>query len=163
MKWKIFKYSDKYEVNILGQIRNVRTGRYTQPVPDKDGYFRVVVYFNGKTNNYIVHRIIAEHFIPNPNNYPIINHKDGNKQNNKISNLEWCTNLQNMQHAARNGFFHGRKGEEHHNARLAENDIREIRKLRKQGVLRNDVAKRFSIQPQQVTRICSYQRWGHVK
>lgn len=64
--WKILIQSNKYKINISREIRNIRTNRITRPVPDKDGYLRVVLWYNDKTNNLIVHRLIAQHFIKNP-------------------------------------------------------------------------------------------------
>lgn len=69
---------------------------------DKDGYLCVSLMNNGKQKTYKIHRLIAETFIPNPNNLPCVNHKDGNKQNNCVSNLEWCSYSWNNKHAYAN-------------------------------------------------------------
>ena len=66
--------------------------------------------WNKKVKTYRVHRLVAETFIPNPNKLPQVNHKDGNKQNNCVYNLEWITNYDNIQHAVKNGFFKRKKG-----------------------------------------------------
>lgn len=63
------------------------------------GYKRATLCFNGKAKKYSVHRLVAEAFIPNPNNYPIVNHIDGNPSNNHVSNLEWCTFSHNERHS----------------------------------------------------------------
>lgn len=63
------------------------------------GYFIVTLCYNGKHTNKFIHRLLAEHFIDNPDNKPVVNHKDGNKKNNKLENLEWCTVKENSQHA----------------------------------------------------------------
>lgn len=63
-----------------------------------NGYYRVEICINGKRSPHFVHRLVATAFIPNPNNYPLINHKDGNRLNNNVSNLEWCTASQNITH-----------------------------------------------------------------
>lgn len=70
---------------------------------DRCGYREVLLSENGKTKNYLVHRLIAETFIANPENKPFVNHKDGNKQNNSIENLEWCTRSENAKHSYKNG------------------------------------------------------------
>lgn len=69
------------------------------------GYECVFLYENKKAKYRAMHRLIAELFIPNPNNYRFINHKDGNKLNNNVENLEWCTSKQNMQHAFNNNLI----------------------------------------------------------
>lgn len=66
---------------------------------DKDGYLEVGIYKNNKRYYRRVHRLVAETFIPNPENLPQVNHKDGNRSNNNVLNLEWCTCSQNVQHA----------------------------------------------------------------
>ena len=68
-----------------------------------DGYHKVDLYSNGKRTSVRVHRLVAEAFIPNPNELPQINHIDGNKENNNVKNLEWVNNSQNMIHAYRTG------------------------------------------------------------
>ena len=80
---------------------------------DRYGYPRLTYYLGqGKYKTFVVHRLIAKQLIPNPNNYPQINHKDFNKQNNSIDNLEWCTISRNIKHAYDAGVnkFKPRKG-----------------------------------------------------
>ena len=100
----------RYEVSNTGKIRSMnykRTGtvRELLPAKDKKGYFRTAIVINGKPKTIKVHREIAKAFIPNPCNLPQINHKDGNKTNNNVSNLEWITNVDNAHHAIKNGLF----------------------------------------------------------
>lgn len=67
------------------------------------GYEKVCIFIDGKYKIMSVHRLVAMNFIPNPNNYPQINHIDGNKENNFYKNLEWCTPSMNVKHAYKNG------------------------------------------------------------
>jgi hypothetical protein len=94
--WKDIKgYEGLYQVSNLGRIKsNTRYGTKGGVLKlrlDKDGYFQTALYKNNKVKYYRTHRLVAEAFIPNPNNYPIINHKDENRSNNLTNNLEWCT------------------------------------------------------------------------
>jgi hypothetical protein len=74
-----------------------RKSQLIQPSEDKSGYLKVCLRVNQKPKMFRVHRLIATAFIPNPNNLPVVNHKNGDKLNNSISNLEWCTQMYNMQ------------------------------------------------------------------
>lgn len=84
-----------YKISINGDVYNKVTGYKLKPFLDKDGYEKYSMC--GKQR--FKHRLIAIHFIDNANNYPVVNHKDGNKSNNSIDNLEWCTHKQNSRHA----------------------------------------------------------------
>ena len=94
------KYKDfNIEVNEKGEIRNATTKTLRKQVElkgrGKNWYKVISVNINKKPKIFYVHRIVAETFIPNPNNYPCVNHIDNNKQNNAIKNLEWCTFQEN--------------------------------------------------------------------
>lgn len=111
--WKeITGYEGYFEVSNLGNFRSKdrevpsRWGG-TRPYPGKslkveemqDGYKRIVLMKDAKKKRYMCHRLVAETFIPNPDNKPYVNHIDGNRGNNCVSNLEWCTQSENEQHA----------------------------------------------------------------
>lgn len=95
--WKTIQNETNYEVSSEGQVRNKQTKQIKSLRYSNKGYARVTLYPSGKT--YSVHRLVAENFIINPDNYPSVNHKDGNKANNRLENLEWCTPKQNTRHA----------------------------------------------------------------
>ena len=91
LEWRdVVGYEGLYEVSNYGDVRNVRTGRILPGSTDGE-YERVKLSKDHEQHRYGKHRLVAQAFIPNPNNYPIINHKDENKSNNKYDNLEWCT------------------------------------------------------------------------
>ena len=104
---------DDYSVTEDGRIYSHRRiinnqhfgGRFLKKRLNLEGYYKVTLMKNRKPFEKKVHRLIAECFIPNPNNKPCINHKDGNKQNNQISNLEWVTYKENTAHAIKHGLF----------------------------------------------------------
>ena len=95
--WKdIPGYEGLYQVSNTGKVRSLnyrRTGKkqILKQYINNTGYKRVALRKNNKVKWYLVHRLVAQAFIPNPHNYPIINHKDENPANNAVWNLEWCT------------------------------------------------------------------------
>jgi hypothetical protein len=92
-----------YSVSTEGRIRNDKTNKLKAMDNTSDGYYKVDLYSEGKRETHRVHRLVGQAFILNPDNLPQINHKDGNKQNNNVENLEWVDNSQNMTHAYRTG------------------------------------------------------------
>lgn len=105
--WKYIDGSDNAYISTLGRIQ--RNGKNVIPTEDSEGYLRVGV---GKIRDR-VHRFVAKAFIPNPEHKPYVNHIDGNKKNNVVSNLEWVTAKENSEHASRTGLLShdtGRKG-----------------------------------------------------
>ena len=94
-KWlPVVGYEGLYEVSNFGRVKNKR-GRFVSQSVQVSGYKRVTLSKNNKYSMKLVHRLVAEAFIPNPNNYAIVNHKDENKLNNIVTNLEWCTQSYN--------------------------------------------------------------------
>ncbi len=109
--WKdIEDFEGQYQVSNLGNIRSqpnkanhFKTVHNIGQYNNSHGYMIVSLFKNKLQKSYQVHRLVAQAFIPNPNNYSQVNHIDGNKLNNCVNNLEWCTAKQNMQHAKQNG------------------------------------------------------------
>ena len=100
-QWKpIEGTDDKYEVSNLGHVRTngKRPGLLTL-TKQKSGYRYAMIEIDGKSCNRRVHRLVAQHFLPNPDNMKEVNHKDGNKDNNRADNLEWCTRSHNVKHS----------------------------------------------------------------
>lgn len=106
--WKAIEGTNgMIEVNENGEVRSLLRGtpRILKTQADNKGYHRLRVTINRKKMSFKVHREVAKAFIPNPNNLPQVNHKDGDKGNNSVSNLEWVTNKDNANHAIRNGLW----------------------------------------------------------
>lgn len=99
--WKdIPGYEEKYQISNLGNIRSKKNHKILKSqINKKNGYVYFNMYKNKKYKNVRVHRLVAEVFLKNEYNKPFVNHKDGNKINNKIDNLEWCTQKENVNHA----------------------------------------------------------------
>lgn len=92
--WRDIKdYKGHYQVSNLSRVKSIKFGkeRILKPVTNSSGYLFVKLCKDGKAKAFTVHRLVAEAFLPNPHNYSCVNHKDENKQNNNVSNLEWCT------------------------------------------------------------------------
>ena len=109
--WKpVVGYEGLYEVSNLGNIKSLHkrhNGNLLTPQKSHNGYLRVTLWKGNRKKVKRVHRLVAEAFLLNENNYEQINHKDGNKENNSISNLEWCSAKHNMMHAVEKGLHRG--------------------------------------------------------
>lgn len=100
--WKdIEDYENKYQISSLGNVRSLVTGKILTPHKDTKGYFQTALYKNGVRKIFLTHRLVAKAFIPNPNNYNEINHKDENPLNNSSDNLEWCNRKYNVNYGKR--------------------------------------------------------------
>lgn len=100
--WKdIVGYEGFYQVSNLGRVRSLKCIKRT--IFNNSGYEIVNLKVKRKQKNKLVHRLVAETFIPNPFNKEQVNHKDGNKKNNSVDNLEWCSRHENMVHAYKQG------------------------------------------------------------
>lgn len=95
-EWKIIDEAPNYEVSNLGRIKTIKTGRIRKLTLTNAGYVQIGLFQNGKIIYRLVHRLVAKAFIPNPNNLNEVNHKDFNKQNNTVANLEWVDHRTNM-------------------------------------------------------------------
>lgn len=116
-KWlSVPRYSNRYEVSSLGRVWSNVTNKYMRIKPGNHGYPRVNLTLNGKTEQMLVHRLVAELFLENAEKLPQVNHKDGDKTNNAASNLEWVTAKENTLHAynelGRSGSRKGQYGED---------------------------------------------------
>lgn len=90
--WKDIKgYEGLYQISNFGNVKSVKKKIIRKPSSIPKGYLRIGLFKGGKTKFFYPHRLVAEAFIPNPNNLPCINHKDNNTKNNRMENLEWCT------------------------------------------------------------------------
>ena len=90
-----------YMVSNLGRVENINTGYVLAPVMNRDGYLFVRLSNKGKQKNYLIHRLVAIAFLPNPDNLPQINHINEVKTDNRLINLEWCTNEYNINYGTR--------------------------------------------------------------
>jgi hypothetical protein len=102
MEWRTIPEFPNYEVNENGDVRSYRIGKNISPMMNRSGYYKLNIWHNGKLYSRLVHRLVAQAFISNPDDKPQINHIDSDKSNNHVSNLEWVTQKENMKHRTYN-------------------------------------------------------------
>ena len=107
----IVSIEDRYDIGYYGAITDKRTGRVYGTGRNK-GYKGVELIVNGSKKWYLVHRLVATKYIPNPNNKITVNHKNGIKTDNRVENLEWCTIVENTLHAHRTGLHENGRGKQ---------------------------------------------------
>lgn len=101
--WKdITGYEGIYRISDMGNVYSIKSNKILLQETVKNGYKRIALYKNGVSKHYSVHRLVAYAFIPNPCNYPCINHKNENTSDNNVDNLEWCTQSYNINYGTRN-------------------------------------------------------------
>jgi hypothetical protein len=156
-----------YSVDEIGNVFSERNRFFLKQNLAGNGYPFVTLHRGkqGKHQVYI-HRIIAEMFLSNPKNKPEVNHNDGNKLNNHISNLEWMTSSENNIHAIQVlGVQHKGphlQGELNGYAKLTEQQVLSIRKERREGKTLLQIGTEFGITFQHVSDICLYKCWRHI-
>lgn len=126
-------------------------------------YYRTGLSINGKKISYLTHRMIAECFIPNPDNKPEINHDDGNGLNNNISNLIWATTNENMEHSIKNN-LHSR-GETHGKRKLNNSIVKQIQKeyqFKSKDNNTNSLAKKYGVNQSTIYNIIKNKTWNHI-
>ena len=104
-EWKEISFNTAYEVSNLGRVKNRNTGKVLAERDNGHGYKIISFYYGDNGRTYYIHRLVAGEFIPNPLNKPEVNHLDGNKGNNQVNNLEWCTRPENSKHAYKTGLI----------------------------------------------------------
>lgn len=179
--WKpVVGYEGSYSVSSKGRVKSLarydeyeRCGKLVKryrpekiltPRINKGGYYKVHLRTGGQKHP-TVHRLVCLSFISNPENKPTVNHKDGNKLNNNVDNLEWNTYSENTQHAYDNGlskskiYLYGKSGEDHPLSKLTVDKAGEIRKLREQGLTLSSLANKFNVSISSVHRVCTNQTW----
>lgn len=169
----IKKYEGYFQISNKGRFRSLYywnqhgLGKRETPLIIKQvvcknpGYFTVGVGFKGLQNKkrLYVHKVIAEIFIPNPNNLRCVNHKNGVKTDNRIENLEWCSHKENTAHAIKIGLMPKIIGQQQSNVKLTDSQVLEIFKTKGTYV---EVAKKYNIHPNSVKSILIGRTWNHL-
>lgn len=166
-------YEGLYEVSNLGVIRSLGrckgqygalrdySGRFLSL---KNGklYVQVVLVKEGKKKGYLVHRLVAMAFIPNPQELPEVNHINGRKRDNRAENLEWVDSSQNQHHSYKLGLQQVVYGEGHHRSKLTEAEVIEIRRRFKNGESHTKIAPDFGVHRRTIVDVCLRKTWSHI-
>ncbi|MGR5435257.1 HNH endonuclease signature motif containing protein [Vibrio owensii] len=157
---KIYSHSQVREVRNRwgGLTTRLFKGRWKKLGSSSGGYKTVELYKDTVRKLALVHRLVAEAFIPNPDNKPFVNHIDGDKTNNHVSNLEWCTPKENTVHAIRTGLFN-QDGEDSSNSKLLDSEVRAIFLDDRPYP---DISDEYKISGAQISRIKKGKRWKHL-
>jgi hypothetical protein len=149
-----------YLIGENGEIFSERNNRFLKPY-NSGRYLEIQL---GLLHRSTVHRLVAEVYVDNPNNYPCVNHIDGNRLNNNYLNLEWCTYSHNTKHAFSNNLIQVVKGEKNHFAKVTESDVREMRRLYDTGNYGiTELGKMYGLKPPATHSIVKRNTWKHIE
>ena len=146
--WKVITTHPNYEVSTLGNIRRADTKEMKSLSKTSAGYLKVTLYPNPKT--FVVHRLVAIEFLPNPDNKPQVNHIDSDRTNNTLSNLEWVTCQENMVHCASQNRSAKHQGHLNPTARFTEEEVISIRESNLQT---KEIAEFYGVTPTSISAI----------
>lgn len=178
--WKnIEGYEGLYQVSNFGRIRGLDRvverknnnpttikGRVKNNQQYVNGYLFVALCKNGIKKPLSVHRLVANSFIPNPDNKPEVNHKDLNKHNNHVDNLEWCSHSENHIHKNKSGIispcFINNNGENNGRSKLTEGDVITIKKRMANGEIQKAIASEYYMSPSAINAIAKGKNWKNL-
>src|SRR5690349_10770023 len=160
--WKtISGYGQLYKISNFGRVKSLSKSNEEAILKagKTKGYYHIVLKYNDNRKNYRIHRLVAEYFIPNTENKPFVNHKDGDKSNNHWTNLEWCTAKENTRHAIKMGLMDCNFGENSLFSKLTNKEAIDIFN----STLNNrELAKKYNITPEGVSLIKIGRNWSKL-
>jgi len=168
--WKpIEGFEGLYDISSHGRVfthqqfgKGHREARIRKQFLKSNGYLRVNLSKNNTQKGFYIHRLVAQNFIENPENKPQVNHIDCVKTNNHVNNLEWTSAKENVSHAWNNGLYNCHVGQNHHNSRLSNTQVKEIKTLLKEGVTQSYISKLYNISEKHVSKINVGYIWRHI-
>lgn len=161
--FKVCSVDNMYSISDKGEVYSHFTNRLLNPYISKRGYYVVNVRVNGKRKSYSVHRLVAENFLEPIEGKTDVNHKDGNKLNNNLDNLEWCDDLDNKRHAWLNGLM--RKGEDCSKTGLKESTVRLVCSVLEKSFTIGEILLELQGEPvnrSTILNIRSFRSWKHI-
>ena len=180
-EWKpIIDYENLYMISNLGRVKklenqvtqkDLKGNIYTRTFPEKilkernnkTDYITVGLNTNNISKTFRIHRLVAIHFIPNPENKPEVNHINGIKSDNRLENLEWCTSAENSKHALETELTKIQYGSETTNSKLTEKEVLEIRKLKETtNMTSTEIGKLFGVNQPAISKIIHRKTWKHI-
>lgn len=157
--WRTVTDNPNYEVSNTGDIRHKGKKKILKLRTSKWGYKRARLSVSGINGGklYAVHRLVASAFIPNPKNLPQVNHKDGDKSNNNVDNLEWVTAKENTLHAVRTGLL--KSGDKSHRTIIHKNELVEVCGLRELGLSYKQIGEMYNVEKSTISAIIRSKRY----
>lgn len=149
MENKDIRDYENYKIYSDGRVFSKKNHKFLTLHKESSGYLQAHLYKNGAKKTFLVHRLVAHHFLENKKALRCVNHVDGNKLNNSASNLQWCSYSENMQHAYDTGLNH---------KKLTKSDIIEILNDIKLGKSQRSIAKRFRVSSTLINKIINNKR-----
>ena len=173
--WKNIKgYEGLYQISNMTRIKSLRRTslwgiqkitlpeRILKTGTNEHGYLVAYLNTDGRKKNFLVHRLLADAFLPKVIDKNFLNHKNGNKLDNRLENLEWCTISENAIHAYKTGLKLPIRGERHKLAKLSDKKVLEMRKLRELGATQVELSKMYNVSRRAVRNVLSYLSWKHI-
>ena len=168
-EWKNIPEFEGYQISNIGRVRSIDRfsgnrkgiikGKELVQTSNKRRYLEVRLFKNNKSTAKVIHRLVANAFIPNPESKPQVNHIDGNKLNNRVDNLEWMSNSENQKHAYSLGLQPSRAGENNSKAKLTDKDVTLLKELYNSGKSVVEVSKSTNINLSLIRQIIYGRSW----
>ncbi|NRA94271.1 MAG: HNH endonuclease [Psychroserpens sp.] len=156
------EYSIDHEISNYGRLRRKSDGYVHSISKTGNGYLKVTLNNRGTKKTLSMHRLVAIHFIQNPDNLPQVNHIDADKMNNHVTNLEWVDSYGNMRHASEKGLLSPQHGEHNPTSIYTDDQIHEVCRMLREGLRQCDVARKLNMDARTVGQIQREEIWSHI-